>query len=874
MRSPSETPSRLFTPSQEDAGTHGTPSGTFSRRRRGSSQNLSPHNLSDEEPPEDDFNSPAFQRVFTDTRAMMSRMERTLGSSALHLEPDSTIRRLREKANELAQFHCPPTRTVGFVGDSGVGKSSLLNSLLDCEQLAHASNSSGTACTCAVTEYHYHGRDDFAIEVDLFDRQELRSQLTEMVQAYRRHHMRPPSTDKEEQEDIARRAQVAGHTFQNMFRGPNRLRGGRFVRGESEDVIIETMLQWAEELRPSDLSGRTVQPSREACTEFLIRLTSDSASSDTQTPLAWPYIKKIRVFLDAHILNKGLVLVDLPGLRDLNSARQNITERYILECDEIFAVSNIGRAVTDVGVTAVFDLARQVRLSNVGIVCTRSEEIQAHEVRNDWRGSGARTVQEYMDRLRATEEEIAAIEADLTDLETLEAEEGELLPGEIAEKNNLHARERVKRNAKKAQSFELDQYLITTRNEMVKERLLDLHKDAIPGGSLKVFCVSNTMYWKHREKPRDRSLPFLKLSGIIALRKHCAAMVAASQLRIATNYMDNDVRSLISSVELWVHSGGGTETAERKAVVRETLDVIEQRLRRDLGGSNSPFSRLARSFTDVFREQIYERRRIGQWIRGARDASDDWRGVSADFICLQRTTYIAFCGNYGNHYTSKVGPRNWNKEAMNSMVRDMKRPWDNFLALLTEERSAEIIASIEAVMDWAVEYLDNQLGEGDMAADALHQALESRQRLLVADVEDVCEVFESALKIIRADATSSHRTSLVGESMEGAYNMCRREGGAGSDARRKRIISSTLSDDSFFENIMKTLCRRFKGLATELQTGIQTAVETHLAAIRQTMDIVRDENVIAESERDGDFRRRVDEEVGRVRTELGGLERV
>ena len=72
---------------------------------------------------------------------------------------------------------------------------------------------------------------------------------------------------------------------------------------------------------------------------------------------------------------------------------------------------------------------------------------------------------------------------------------------------------------------------------------------------------------------------------------------------------------------------------------------------------------------------------------------------------------------------------------------------------------------------------------------------------------------------------------------------------------------------------MKILQRRFKELATELQTGIQAAVQTHLAAISQTMDIVRDENVIAESERDGDFRRRVEAEVGRVRAELGGLVR-
>ena len=62
-----------------------------------------------------------------------------------------------------------------------------------------------------------------------------------------------------------------------------------------------------------------------------------------------------------------------PGLRDLNSARRIITERYLLECDEIFAICNSGRAVTDEGVRDVFQLARRARLSNVGIICTRSD---------------------------------------------------------------------------------------------------------------------------------------------------------------------------------------------------------------------------------------------------------------------------------------------------------------------------------------------------------------------------------------------------------------------------------------------------------------------------------------------------------------------
>lgn len=61
------------------------------------------------------------------------------------------------------------------------------------------------------------------------------------------------------------------------------------------------------------------------------------------------------------------------GLRDLNSARVRTTERYLRECDEIFAVCMIGRATSDVGVSDVLKLAQRARLSNVGIICTKAD---------------------------------------------------------------------------------------------------------------------------------------------------------------------------------------------------------------------------------------------------------------------------------------------------------------------------------------------------------------------------------------------------------------------------------------------------------------------------------------------------------------------
>lgn len=50
-----------------------------------------------------------------------------------------------------------------------------------------------------------------------------------------------------------------------------------------------------------------------------------------------------------------------------------ITERYVAECDGVFAIAPIGRAISDAGVKAAIDIARKTSRNNVGIVCTKSE---------------------------------------------------------------------------------------------------------------------------------------------------------------------------------------------------------------------------------------------------------------------------------------------------------------------------------------------------------------------------------------------------------------------------------------------------------------------------------------------------------------------
>ncbi len=122
--------------------------------------------------------------------------------------------------------------------------------------------------------------------------------------------------------------------------------------------------------------------------------------------------------------------------------------------------------------------------------------------------------------------------------------------------------------------------MITTRNTKVQSSLRDLYRDTIPGGDLQVFCASNTLYWKRRNlRPPHKAAPFLELSGIVTIRKHCMSLVSERQLRIATQYLRSDIPALLGDIELWVQTGAGTADAEKKRAVREALDQFGDRLR-------------------------------------------------------------------------------------------------------------------------------------------------------------------------------------------------------------------------------------------------------------------------------------------------------
>jgi hypothetical protein len=160
---------------------------------------------------------------------------------------------------------------------------------------------------------------------------EIDAQLTKLLQSYRRYHLRGADIDQQELDDFKKAADLAQDTFQAMFKG--RLEDELFLIRWPEQTVIETLRSWANDIGPSSTDHREVYNSLEDCATRLLQLTSEHNS--THEPSKWPYIHKVRfvvsapiissptnhcrVFLNAHILSKGLVLVDLPGMFILES---------------------------------------------------------------------------------------------------------------------------------------------------------------------------------------------------------------------------------------------------------------------------------------------------------------------------------------------------------------------------------------------------------------------------------------------------------------------------------------------------------------------------------------------------------------------------
>ncbi|OAQ87853.1 dynamin, GTPase domain-containingprotein [Purpureocillium lilacinum] len=621
-----------------------------------------PYDAKDEPAPAHALFTSTFQDALKDGRkiaqAAVAAIEAAIGTGTA--EPDDLLRKLMQDAKGLTKFEGTDTRTIAVLGDSGEGKSSLINSLLHFPGVAQTSDA-GSACTAVVTEYRQKKAEHTApitIEVDYFSASEIAVLVRELLYSYRQLDLPLVQSLEDTSEEVyakcERESANAWSLLEAAFKHKPQFTMS-YARDTSDGAlerISSQLIQWANELEwPNNgQEGRWVATATTAedCVEQTKQFAHDKY---------WPFTKIIRVYLSSQVLKTGVVLADLPGLQDTNLARVRTTQKYLLKCDNILIVAKISRAITDKSLkSSLFYVLSQhmpleweqsgIQKRKVGVVCTKSEEINLKTAKSEFCGPGKIISPETMKHL---DEEI-----------------------ESAKSCGDRLR---KKSAKKQQQLAL----VRARAQHVKANLQRIYASKMDGRELQVFCVSNTWYEKYCPKGNQE---LVQGSGIPDLRRFCHTVAAEMHLNEAKQFLRSRLLGLLESLEVYVRSKMAVITqSDQASKARASRESLSKHLDSVAQENVALTDKFRCDFRSCFEEQIlaFFGGRGQHWETAATKEAEKWDNSRINAWCLHN----------GHHQTARKPRENWNANIIWKMRTELETQWE-----LLEEEAVDVLSAV------------------------------------------------------------------------------------------------------------------------------------------------------------------------------------
>ncbi|KAL4884754.1 hypothetical protein BJY04DRAFT_181964 [Aspergillus karnatakaensis] len=767
------------------------------------------------------------QGSLREVRDHLANLRIFMETSDLVHDAATDISDLYGRVETASRFEYPETRIVGFTGDSGVGKSSLINALLDQEALARSSGN-GDACTSVVTEFRHiddSHPQQYTLEVGYMNRDEMNDLLQELLVAYRMRYTKVflDINDLEEGARITQLAERAFGTLKSLF--PDKDIKEEFLSNEgthAEVAILTQLEEWAvsgldeRPGGPEALYHTIVASDLYDCRENLDSLTV--ASRDPERPAIWPFVKLIRVYLRSPVLRTGLVLADLPGFRDLNYARVRATERYLRhDCDEVFVVSAIHRCRTDPSIKEISN--KLIRDQPLRIVCTKSEsQLDAEEAIRD--PDIPVPVKTEAERLLNQRQQAEKSLARLSTRRRRSKENQAQQAAALQEATAKDALERLK--------FELTKLLIEGRNELAVARLSSDFKPDV-----KVFCVSSKLYVEYREGSKEQAREYVELSGIPELRQYCQSVPAEAQMRATSAFLKNKVPALVGSINQWILASSNSVTVERATTLRRVLDEAQTSLQSRLTSQTSCVRSMEADLNAQFRTLITRCIRGSQerWKAGALRACRDWAG-------MHHSTYAAFCRKYGVHQAKGEEMRYWNNEILHSANDELSQAWGTLLSWLYDHQdTAE--AQINDLFTALYTSLQEYVHVAPEALENLLDNLETQKRCILDVLQKAYEGLLVRSSRLNQDALDGHNSSsYMAQIMHPAYNACKAKSGTGSDAGRKALMQQHIAYSQIFLKFSNLIHTDYTDMSTDIFAELRHKVDEEAQNISRDLRVV------------------------------------
>lgn len=434
---------------------------------------------------------------------------------------------------------------VGFLGVLGAGKSSLINALLDQEELlASSSDRAATAVACEVAYNHdssgyraeiiYRTRESLIDELDkMFEDLKYKAQLETRVET-----LEGNTNDNDTNDSEADSLNKTINEIQENIRPT--VDTVTEIWGVNQDDLLNLSTQELLETKSYGVEylGTTRHISGIDKEEFAEELSSylkSSSEDDTESELPLcPLIEKVTVYVKSPILKYGLRLRDLPGLCDVSEARKDVALKNSKDLDITMIVAPAIRATEESTVTSLIKGRQEIQMKMDGkfnrgsfcVVLSKIDDIKSETYLKQLKT--AKTNKNIQSKLRRRKELDAAFGRANSRKLTAKTP----IPGQPSPVSGGNAElEKTQREAAAIKDW-LEHAAVFLRTQditsRVQKKFQNHHKDAastkntvVRDEAVEVFGISSKAYWTSKE-PDGVKLPGFpdeKYSGIPRLRQ-------------------------------------------------------------------------------------------------------------------------------------------------------------------------------------------------------------------------------------------------------------------------------------------------------------------------------------------------------------------